>query len=189
MSPDEARVPPGPVDSDGKRISSMNVLAMELAIPLLSQGVGGRGVHLPGDADQRDIVNSLKSIPLFNTLSPRQLKVIAKTAKERSYRAGESIVKQGVTGIGLFLILEGKVGVYRSGGLVATLPAGQFFGEMALLDEQPRSADVRAATNARCLVLSPWEFWSTAGKDPEVLRLLLRETVRRLRSAAPSASD
>lgn len=131
----------------------------------------------------------LASVPLFSSLGKSQIRTMATTAKERSYREGETIVKQGEKGIGFYLILAGQATVERSGQAVAHLSAGQFFGEMALLDQQPRSADVRAAGPVRCLVLSPWEFWAAVGNEPEVLRTLLKETVRRIRSAPTGLSE
>lgn len=131
----------------------------------------------------------LGSVPLFSSLGKAQLRTMATTAKERSYRPGESIVKQGEKGIGFYLILEGQARVDKGGRQVAVLGPGQYFGEMALLDEQPRTADVLATGAVRCLVLSPWEFWSAVGNEPEVLRTLLKETVRRMRSGKSELSE
>jgi CRP/FNR family transcriptional regulator, cyclic AMP receptor protein len=131
----------------------------------------------------------LASVPLFSSLSKSQIRTMATTAKERTYKVGDTIVKQGEKGIGFYLILAGQAQVERSGQSVATLSPGQYFGEMALLDEQPRTANVKAASPVRCLVLSPWEFWAAVGNEPEVLRTLLKETVRRLRSAPSGYSE
>ncbi|MCI4331826.1 MAG: cyclic nucleotide-binding domain-containing protein [Thermoplasmata archaeon] len=131
----------------------------------------------------------LGSVPLFSSLSKPQVRRIAETAKERSYKAGDVIVRHGEKGIGFYLVLAGEAKVERAGQLVATLGPGQFFGEMALLDEQPRSADVRAGSAVRCLVLSAWEFWAAVGDEPEVLRTLLKETVRRIRTDKAALSE
>lgn len=131
----------------------------------------------------------LASVPLFSGLSKSQVRTLATTAKERSFQAGQTIVKQGEKGIGFYLILSGQARVSKSGTPVGVLSAGQFFGEMALLDEQPRTADVMATGPVRCLVLSPWEFWSAVGDEPAVLRALFKETVRRMRSAPAVLSE
>ena len=131
----------------------------------------------------------LSRVPMFSSLGKKSLQTIADSASERTFNPGDAIVTQGEVGIGLFLVAEGQVHVEKSGKTVATLGPGNYFGEMALLDEQPRSANVRAASQARCLVLSPWEFWGTVGKDPEALRTLLKETVRRLRQSSPAPED
>jgi CRP-like cAMP-binding protein len=131
----------------------------------------------------------LGSVPLFSSLSKSQLRTMATTAKERTYKDGDTIVKQGDKGIGFYLILSGQAKVERAGKQVAALGPGQYFGEMALLDEQPRTADVRAGGVVRCLVLSPWEFWAAVGNEPEVLRTLLKETVRRIRTSPSALSE
>jgi len=131
----------------------------------------------------------LGSVPLFSSLSKSQLHTMAVTAKERTYKDGQTIVQQGEKGIGFYLISAGQARIEKDGKPVATLKTGQYFGEMALLDEQARTADVRAAGAVRCLVLSPWEFWSAVGDEPEVLRHLLKETVRRLRSHPTELSE
>lgn len=130
----------------------------------------------------------LARVPLFSSLDPKQLRTILRSAKERLYPAGASIVQRGDRGIGFYLVLGGSVEVQRNGKAVARLGPGQFFGEMALFDDQPRTADVVAEKGARCLVLSPWEFWSTVGQEPDALKRLLRETVRRLRICQEAAT-
>jgi len=142
--------------------------------------------ELPGRAQALEM---LSSVPLFGPLNKKQLRILVDSAKDRTYKAGETIVKQGETGIGFFLILGGQAKVERGGQAVATLGPGQFFGEMALLDDQPRTADVKAVGAVQCLVLSSWEFWSAVGDEPEVLRSLLKETVRRLRTSPAASLD
>lgn len=142
--------------------------------------------ELPGQAQAQAM---LASVPLFAALDKKQIRNLVASAKERSFRAGESIVKHGETGIGFYLILSGQAHVERAGQKVAALGPGQFFGEMALLDEQPRTADVKAVSPVQCLVLSSWEFWAAVGDEPEVLRALLKETVRRLRANPAGLSD
>jgi len=122
----------------------------------------------------------LASVPLFSGLTKAQLRYVVQSAQERTFAPGEAIVRQGDKGIGFYLILAGKAQVERHGKPVASLGPGQFFGEMALVDDQPRTADVKASAPVRCLVLSSWEFWSAVGKEPEVLRTLFKETVRRM---------
>ncbi len=132
---------------------------------------------------ETDRVELLSSVPLFSALSKRQLKGVAATALERTFQPGETIVKQGDKGIGFYLLLSGNAEVLRAGQKVGSLSTGQFFGEMALVDEQPRTADVKATSAVRCLVLNRWEFWGAVGQDPEIIRALFVETVRRLRAA------
>jgi CRP-like cAMP-binding protein len=128
-------------------------------------------------------------VPVFAPLPSKILGHIAEAAKERSFTAGQKVVSQGEKGVGFYLILDGKVEVRSNGKTVATLGPSQFFGEMALLDEQPRTADVIGVTAGRCLVLSRWEFWGFLGKEPDAIRILMQETVRRLRTPGAAFSE
>ena len=68
------------------------------------------------------------------------------------------------------------------GQKVSSLTRGQFFGEAALLVDEPRTADVFAITEVNCFVLNRWDFWGAVGIDPEANRTLYEETVQRLKS-------
>lgn len=124
---------------------------------------------------------ALAGVPILRSLTARQLAELAQIAKERTFAPGSAVLKAGDAGVGLFLILDGEVDVRRSGNLLAHLTQGQFFGEMTLLDQEARSADVTATRPTRCLVLSSWEFWGWAGDKPDLLRGMLTEMARRLR--------
>jgi CRP-like cAMP-binding protein len=124
----------------------------------------------------------LTAVPLLSNLDPEQISVLAEVGEFQVFREGEVIIGQGEMGLGLYLIVDGLADVRRSGRLVATLSTGQFFGESALIVEAPRIADVVAATEVRCFVVTRWDFWSAIGVDPETNRKLFVETVRRLRS-------
>ena len=99
----------------------------------------------------------LKTVPFFDRLSKRQLKTIGDIMFERTYETDESIFEEGQPGAALFLILDGKVAIeiYRqtSTTRLAVLEKGAFFGEMALLDDAPRSANARALERTRTLAL------------------------------------
>ncbi len=123
-----------------------------------------------------------RSIPLFRGLEEQELRAIVKLSKEMTFREGETIVKEGDSGLGFYLIAEGEAVVKRKNRTVAKLERGSFFGEMALFDDQPRSADVVAAEPTRCLVLLRWNFWSLAFKNKNIVRGLFREMARRLRA-------
>lgn len=107
----------------------------------------------------------------------------------RSYQAGDKIIGTGEKGIGFYLVLDGRVEVRSDGKPIAKLEPGNFFGEMALFEEQARTADVVAQTPSHCLVLSRWEFWGAMSHQPEVLRTLMVELVRRLRQTPHALSE
>ena len=122
------------------------------------------------------------SVPLFKGLEDQDLKAIASLSKEMSFREGETIVKEGDAGLGFYVIINGEAVVKRRNKIVAKLQRGSFFGEMALLDDQPRSADVVATEPTKCLVLLRWNFWSLVSKNKKVVRGLFKEMARRLRA-------
>ena len=129
------------------------------------------------------------SIPLFRGLEEEQLKAIANQSKEMAFRGGDTIVKQGDAGLGFYVIADGEAVVKRGKRTVAKLGRGSFFGEMALFDDQPRSADVVATEPTRCLVLLRWNFWSLVSKNKKVTRGLFQEMARRLRATDEALSD
>ena len=124
----------------------------------------------------------LATVPMLSALSKEQLAKLVDLGEDRTFHAGETIVRQGEKGIGLYVVLSGSADVRRSGQKVSSLTAGQFFGEAALLVDEPRTADVFATTEVQCFVLNRWDFWGAVGVDPEVNRALYEETVQRLRS-------
>jgi len=131
----------------------------------------------------------LAKAPIFAALTDRQLRSLAKTAKVVAFPANARMVKQGEPGIAFYLLLSGQAEVRQGERTLARLGAGQFFGEMTLVDEQPRSADVIAVQPSECAVLSRWEFWGFAKTEPEVLQGVLREMARRLRETNRALSE
>ena len=108
-------------------------------------------------SSELDRIRFLKTVPFFDQLSNRQLKSVSDIMFERTYDVDELIFEEGQPGAALFLILDGKVAVEVFGETsttrLAVLEKGAFFGEMALLDETPRSATARALERTRTLAL------------------------------------
>ena len=123
----------------------------------------------------------LGAVPLLSGLAPAQLERIAASSHEGSYENGATIVREGEKGMGLYLLLRGTAEVRRHGRVVSSLTKGEFFGEAALLVDEPRTADVRATSRVDCLILTRWDFWAAVGIDPQVNQALFEETVQRLR--------
>ncbi len=144
-----------------------------------------RSVEFPAS----QIVERLGHVSILESLSQRQLKKLASWVKIVAFAEGETIVKRGAGGIGLFLILDGGAEVRRGSRGLAHLGAGQFFGEMSLFDDQPRSADVVATQPSKVAVLSKWEFWGFAEDEPKILRGVLEEMTRRLRETNKALSE
>jgi CRP-like cAMP-binding protein len=143
----------------------------------------------PSGSDTSAIVEMLQKAPLWSGLTEKELKVIARSFKELKYDGGDVIVRKGEAGIGFYLIAEGTVEARSDGRVLSKLGPGQFFGEMALLDGQPRSADVVALEPSRCLALSSWSFKSILSAHPKMAVKLLQESARRSRTNTQNLSE
>jgi CRP-like cAMP-binding protein len=130
--------------------------------------------------DLRAIVAGLKKSALLGGLKDSQLKQLAAVASVRDIPKDSVVVTRGEKGIGFYVILDGHVQVRKGGSAVARLGPGDFFGELALFDNRPRSADVVTLEPTTVVVLSRWEFWGFASDRPEILRAILQEMARRL---------
>jgi CRP-like cAMP-binding protein len=129
----------------------------------------------------KDLVNTLRRVPLFAKLSDRDLKRLANSLSERSFPAGHEVAVEGSEGVGFFVIESGEVSVSRGGEHVRKLGPGDYFGEMALIDQGPRSATVVADTELRCRGMTAWAFKPFVESHGEVAWPLLEAIVIRLR--------
>lgn len=134
-----------------------------------------------GSQEQNPIIKMLERVPIFSGLTQKELRSIASSSKEKEFQAGQMMVSEGESGVGFFLIIEGRAEVRRSGKVLSRLEQGQFFGEMTLLDEQPRSADVVAVEPTRCLIFTVWDFHGMVRTYPKMAREIMKEMARRLR--------
>ena len=98
-----------------------------------------------------DAADAHKGVPLFAGLGNKELDRLARSLKERVFREGASVTREGETGAGFFVIAEGTATVSVDGEVKATLGPGDYFGEVALIDEGVRSASIVAATDLRLL--------------------------------------
>lgn len=106
-------------------------------------------------------LRELEKMPLFADLTRREIRVVDGFMHERNYLEQEVIFDEGEKGEAFYVVLEGKVLICRQGQAdqpIATLGTGNFFGELALLDDAPRSAQARAAENCTLLVLFRGDF-------------------------------
>jgi CRP/FNR family cyclic AMP-dependent transcriptional regulator len=128
-------------------------------------------------------VENLRKVPLFAELEDRELERLAQHFKERTFPEGSAVTTEGGTGAGFFIIADGSATVSVAGEEKATLGPGDFFGEIALVDEGTRSATIIAATDLRCYGLTAWEFRPFVEEHPQVAWPLLKTLARRLREA------
>jgi len=125
--------------------------------------------------------DELKRVPLFSDLNQRQLRRLRRSFKERSYRPGTAIVREGeMSGVDFFVILEGQASVTVDGREVGQLGAGDHFGELALIAERVRLSTVTASTPMRCLVMASWHFRKFVNSNPDVSWKLLQNLVNLL---------
>jgi len=127
------------------------------------------------------VVKMLGSVPLFTGLETKDLEEIAGIGRELTFEPGKAMVKQGEPGIGFLLILDGKAEVRRNGKKVTTLAPGDFFGEMSVIDDKPRSADVVAIEPTKCFGVTAWSFAPMLRSNPSIAIGIIGELVRRLR--------
>lgn len=127
-----------------------------------------------------ELEQQLASVPLLAGLEGRIRRRLAETGKRRSYAPDEEIVREGSTGTALYIVLSGNARVVRGGEQIGEVKAGDFFGELALIEEHPRSASVIAATETECLLFPAWEFSALLGEHPEIAVPIMKALIGRL---------
>ncbi len=130
-----------------------------------------------------EIVDTIAGFALFADLSTPQLGAVVHTFEERWYPEGERVLRQGMTGSGFYIIIEGTCSIQVDGQERATLSRGEFFGEVSILLGEPPVADVVAVTPLRCLVLPGPAVESFLIGHPRVMYRMLQASARRLRNA------
>ena len=132
--------------------------------------------------ESKDVIALLKKAPIFAKTSEKSLESMIKTAVIKTVSSGDKVVQEGQGGVGFYLILDGKAEVIKEGEKLAELETGNFFGELGVIDGQPRTADVVAVTETKCWILSQWAMKSVIANHPEVALSMLEELARRLRA-------
>jgi len=138
--------------------------------------------------DEKQIISLMKATPIFSRMSDSSLKTVLKSTVQKTSPAGTKIVEQGKGGVGFYLILDGAAEVIRAGEKLAELKTGNFFGELGVIDGAPRTADVVAAVDTDCLIISQWAMKSMIEHHPEISLAMLEELVRRLRATDEALS-
>jgi CRP/FNR family cyclic AMP-dependent transcriptional regulator len=128
-------------------------------------------------------VDEIRRVWLFADLDDAELTRLADRFQERTFPEGATVVEEGATGTSVFVLIEGNATVSVGGEIKTTLGPGDYFGEMAVLDDGRRSASITAATDLRVFFLTPWEFRPFVEEHPEIAWKLLCSLSRRLRKA------
>jgi CRP-like cAMP-binding protein len=129
------------------------------------------------------IVDNIAGFALFADLTTPQLEAVAHTFEERWFPEGERVLRQGLSGSGFYVILDGGCSIQVDGQERATLSRGEFFGEVSILLGEPPVADVVALGPLRCLVLPGPAVEAFLVAHPRVMYRMLQASARRLRNA------
>ena len=130
-----------------------------------------------------EVVDTLASFALFADLSRPELEATAHTFEEEWFPEGQRIIRQGFSGTGFYVILEGEATANIDGERRAKLSRGDFFGELSILLDEPPVADIVALTPLRCLVLPRTDLEGWLISLPWVSLRMLQAELRRLRTA------
>ncbi|MBW2738837.1 MAG: cyclic nucleotide-binding domain-containing protein [Deltaproteobacteria bacterium] len=134
-----------------------------------------------------DIIEYVKNVSLFKSLQEDELKLLSTRFTAHEYKEGETVLRELEKSTALYILVEGEVNVVLDTEgiefVLDELRAGQFFGEMALLDGKPRSAGVICMSDCRMLKLSGKDFYEILDLNPSILQSLVVELCDRLRKA------
>jgi len=125
-------------------------------------------------------IELLKSVPLFTGCSKKELERISMIADEIDFRSGKTLIREGARGREFFVLADGTVEITRQGKRVDTAGPGDFFGEMALLADQPRNATVTTTSEVDALVVSAQSF----ERNPLIALKVMRAVADRLPPSA-----
>jgi CRP/FNR family transcriptional regulator, cyclic AMP receptor protein len=121
-----------------------------------------------------DAAALLKQVPLFSDLDNKELEQIARSMKQRSFSSGQQIAVEGESGVGFFVIEDGEARVTVHGDEVRRLGPGDYFGEIALIAQSPRTATVTADTDLRTYGMTFWDFRPLVESTPGIAWKLLQ---------------
>jgi CRP/FNR family cyclic AMP-dependent transcriptional regulator len=177
-------------ERDGKGISRRALEDVARRAPTEGAARTGRareGGNM-GEIKFKKTVAFLAQVPLFRNLDKRQLQSLARSVTPRRYAAGEELVRQGKGGISLFVVVSGKAEAVhtRADGtrvVVNTFGPTDYFGELAMLNDQPRTASVVAVEDIECLALVRWDFLGKLQRHRGMATAILQEQSRRFQRA------
>jgi len=130
-------------------------------------------------ADER--LTWLSRVAMFQGCADASLRRVAEATGEIAFPPGHFIVEQGQVGNGLFILVSGTARVVRGDEVLAHLGPGDSFGELSVIDQQPRAASVIAEQSCSCLALASWDLLAVLEDDPRLAINLLAELARRIR--------
>jgi CRP/FNR family transcriptional regulator, cyclic AMP receptor protein len=142
---------------------------------------------LVDEATRERVAEAFRAVPLLSRLTERQREALARKATTRRYGAGKIVVRQGDTSMALYVVLSGSVRIERENEsgtrtrLADSVGRHGFFGEMGLIEDEPRSATVTAFEDTECALLAKWDFQNELRSDPDIALALLPVLNARIR--------
>ncbi len=125
----------------------------------------------------------IRQVPLFSTLDKKEVQGLASSMKERTFNPGDTVATEGMSGIGFFIIDEGEAVVSVGGEDRATLAHGDYFGEIALIDDGARTATITAKSPLKCYGITSWEFRPLVEQNAGLAWKMLQTLAARLRES------
>ena len=123
----------------------------------------------------------LKKVPLFAGLDKRELEEIASSMRERKFKAGDTVTQEGAGGVGFFVVEQGQADVSIGGEAKGSVGPGDYFGEIALINESPRTATLTARTDMLCYGMTPWDFRPLVESNSTIAWKLLTAMAEKMR--------
>jgi CRP-like cAMP-binding protein len=130
----------------------------------------------------------LKRVPLLAGLGRREIEEVGQLAEEVDLPAGHVLMREGASGSEFWVIVDGTVSIVRGGATIRTLGPGDFLGEIALVDDGPRTATATTESPAKLLVLGRREFHSLMDRFPTIQTCVLQALAQRVRNLEPAAA-
>ncbi len=163
-------------------------------VPPLKSGTVDTATAMTREGERRQLAETLRRVPLFASLNHDQLAELVRMTRRQRFGRDEVVFYQGDPGDSFYVILSGQVKVSVSSpegqeAILVMLDAGESFGELALLDEQPRSATIEATRPTEVLVMRKDEFHRLIHQHPDIALSLLRVMTKRLRDTDQLVQD
>lgn len=133
--------------------------------------------------DALELEQTLASVPLLSSLDRKTVKRLAEQGKQRTYRSGEVVIREDAPASALYVITRGRVRVDKGPGEgqpLTYLTPGDFFGELALIEDHPRSATVTAVDETDCVLFVAWEFTALLKEHPSIAVPIMYALIARL---------
>jgi CRP-like cAMP-binding protein len=136
-------------------------------------------------AQKDEKLELLRRVPLLASLGRKEVEEVGRLAEEIDVPAGRVLMREGQTGQEFFVVVAGNVLIERGGHSLRSLGPGDFLGEIALIDDGPRTATATTETNAKLLVLAHREFHSLMDQFPSIRAAVLQALAMRVRNLEP----